>query len=244
MSKINLHPTLPLNDFAKVYMQELQFGSEAPFTPQTATMEKKDLNWFGRCVKKIDKSNHRALLIARLALLVFLTLSLVGIPLVYLFFRELMRQKKECTIENSLIETLNDHNARINKRAAIVEKLGFQHFQQIRQLDLRDNMGDTGYIDFLVSDDLSANIMKGADKAGRAFISFKFRRMTEAPEHLQRLRNPFVLTIFERYQKGALWVSGSADNGHLQEMGGALNEENLAILRRVIAGQHPDYQLA
>ncbi|MCE5318120.1 MAG: hypothetical protein LLG04_12275 [Parachlamydia sp.] len=239
MTKITLQPTLALTDCAKAHLQQLQFGPETALMPRSATFERKELNWFGRSVKKIDQYHSLPFIIGRVALAIFLTLSLVGIPLLVLHYREWNRQNTEATRERHIIENLNDHIARINKRAKIVENLELlQQFQTIPQLDLKDQRGATGYIDFLAAKDLSANIMKGTDKDGRAFITFKLQKVKEA--------HPFVVTIFERYRKGAgLWVSGSQDRVHFpRHLFGSVQEEDLLLLRRIIAGQNPDFRLA
>lgn len=247
MTKITLQPTLALTDYAKAHLQELQFGPEPALVPRSASFERKELNWFGRCVKKIDQYNSLPFIIIRVAIAIFLTLSLVGIPLLVLNYREWNRQKMEVVRERSIIENLNDHIARINKRAKIVEKLELlQQFQTIPQMDLKGQTGATGYIDFLAAKDLSANLMKGTDRDGRAFITFKFKRVSETPKLVVPLQNPFVVTIFERYRNSAgLWVSGSQDRAHFpRHLSGSVQDEDLRLLRRIIAGQHPDLNLS
>lgn len=247
MTKITLQPTLALTDFAKAHLQELQFGPETALMPQSASFERKELNWFGRCVKKIDQYHSLPFIISRVALAIFLTLSLVGIPLLVMHHREWNRQKMEASRERGIIENLNDHIARINKRATIVRKLELlQQLQTIPQLDLKGQTSDAEYIDFLAAKDLSANLMKGTDRDGRAFITFKLKRVTEAPKHVAPLNNPFVVTIFERYRHGGgLWVYGLQDRAHFPNHPmGSVQDDDLLFLRKIIAGQNPDFRLA
>lgn len=245
MTKVTLSPTLPLTDFAKAHWQELQFGPDAPLSPQTETFERRDLNWFGRCVKKMHACDCALIKITRIAISILLIVSLVGIPLLVLDYLEWQKQQKDNASELAVIDKLNRVNARINKRATVVEKLQLQNFQQLPRLDLKGKMGWTGYIDFLNEGDLPSNIMKGTDDNGRAFLSLKLRNNLEKKVMGIPLPNTFVVTLFERYTNRSIWVWGSAENNHLRDkIDVEINQEGLDFFHRVISGQNPEFKLA
>ncbi|MCE5317742.1 MAG: hypothetical protein LLG04_10370 [Parachlamydia sp.] len=245
MTKITLSPTLPLTDFARAHWKELKFGPEAPLSPQMETIERRDLNWFGRCVKKMHACDLTLLNITKLVVRLLLLVSLVGIPLLFLEYRERQQQHKDIAREHNVIDKLNQRNGRINKRAAIVEKLQLQNFQQLQHLDLQGKKGSTGYIDFLSERDLSSNIMRGTDGEGRAFISLKLRSNSEKTVMGIRLPNPFVVTLFERNTSGNRWVWGSAEDNYLwDKIDGVINQKELDFFHQVISGQNPEFNLA
>ena len=132
MTKITLSPTTPLTEYAKAHLEELKFGPQDTLLPGNPEIfERRDLNFFGRFVKKIDESQSLIVAITRLVVTILLALSLVGIPLLVLAYREFNQQKKEEELELAVISKLNLCNEKINKRAAVIEKLQLNNFQNI-----------------------------------------------------------------------------------------------------------------
>ena len=88
----------------------------------------------------------------------------------------------------------------------LIKALGGQDaFEALPVLDLgacTAKGGDTGYIDFVRSDDMTAPIMRGEDEHGRPFVAFRIKteRRAEAVE-----------TLFRRYTKGNVWTSGGSN---------------------------------
>ena len=85
MTKITISPTIPLTEYAKAHLEELNFGPQDELQwlllpAQPEIFEKRDLNFFGRLVKKLLKSNYLIVHITSFVATVFLTISLIGIP--------------------------------------------------------------------------------------------------------------------------------------------------------------------
>jgi hypothetical protein len=71
----------------------------------------------------------------------------------------------------------------------------FPSLDRVPDLDLEDEMGSTGYIDFLEPEHLTALFMKGTDRYQRKFLSYKF--------------GTGVLTLFQRYtDQSDYWTHG------------------------------------
>lgn len=242
MSEITLHPSLALTPFAKENLQELKFGPDTPLTPPSQAFNKRDLNLFGRCVQKIDQCNTRVVKIVRKVALIVLMCSLIGIPLVALHNIELKKQRSEKAAINEIIATLDRQNAKINKRAQVVELLGLEAFKKAPQLDLKGKIGPSNYIDFLDPKDLTSSIMKGQDKYGRAFISLKIQRTSNS----QAQPATFVFTIFERSSSSyyPVWCTGAPRSITLTGVSPTMIEKkDLEIIRQIIDGKSLEYKL-
>jgi hypothetical protein len=75
-------------------------------------------------------------------------------------------------------------------------------------LDLGDETGSTGYIDFVKPADMSHPVMKFTDALGRPGIAFHLQKMDEDP----LLRIDGVVTVFRRYSESdsKTWASGGS----------------------------------
>ncbi len=246
MTKINLYPTVAFSPYAKEHLQQLKFDEAPPPANFQASFEKRDLNWFGRSVAKIDAAavNSLPIRIVRAVAILFLCISLIGISLFVLYIREEIKQQKTKKAMEKVVNELNMKILQVNKKALLVEKLAFKDFDTIPQLDLKGRMGATGYIDFLNPEEMSGPIMKGVDKFGRPFIALKME-LTE---------KPFIVTLFQRYvggERGDMWTWGTnlIDKRleSLQELLGntIYKEETFIFLRKIISGEKvADFKLA
>lgn len=254
MTQVKLSPTVALTPLAAKRLNELSFGPEGPLLPMTETFEKRDLNFFGRFVKRVNQTESFLAGITKLVVTILLALSIIGIPLLYLEARELNMQKEELKKEEDVIEKLNLRNRKINQRTYVVEQMNLQNFTAIPVLDVKDLEGQTGFIDYLSISDLSSSIMKGTDKNGRAFISLKLKRPKDGPHAVNQSgstirqamlaflqANEFVVTLFERSQGADFW--SPATNVSVPELMGPINDASLAIFHQILEGNHPQFKL-
>jgi hypothetical protein len=80
----------------------------------------------------------------------------------------------------------------------IYNALGKEMIDNLPILDLKNKIGHTGYIDFITSNDMSHNIMKGIDYYKRPFIAFKFK-VTNKNDSDDDQSGYAVGTFFQRY---------------------------------------------
>lgn len=107
-----------------------------------------------------------------------------------------------------------------NFPAPLIEALGLSEMLEMRRLDLGDNTGHTGYLDFVSSAHLGDDdIAIGVDAAMRPFVTFKYdttlrRKVTAHPESQEYGFNSAlgtsVETLFKRYTdvRNTTWVTG------------------------------------
>lgn len=231
MTKVTLHPTTPLNDYAKNHLNELSFGKETPQLPKK-NLETRDLNWFGRFVKKIDASDTLFT-----ALFVFSTLSIVGLPFVFIWMKEHGKQSDEKEIQKIAVENLNLATKQLNQKANLIERLQIQDFEKIPILDLSGKVVRNS-IDYLQPEDLSAPIMKGLDQTDRPFIALKL----EQPKKM-------VVTLFQRDPNSEFWMWDSEnafkhyfwEEIHSPQI---YSEESYEFFRKIINHEHEKFVLA
>jgi len=112
--------------------------------------------------------------------------------------------------------------------------------------DLADNMGYTGYIDFLSPDDLNSPVVRGVDCFKRPFVSVRVRNRAEDTK--------YVFTIFKRYSSAdsTLWSVGMrrtlyfADDNNIWS-GDTLYDSDYKVLKfiqRLLSNSDPEYELA
>src|SRR3984957_331522 len=106
-----LTPSIALTKFAKEHLNELDFG-KAPVDASP----KENLNWFGGCVHKIHNANSPISTIATVIGSIFLAVSLIGIPVLVAYYREIQAQ-------TAILCRMNEKISQINERALIIEKL-------------------------------------------------------------------------------------------------------------------------
>lgn len=97
---------------------------------------------------------------------------------------------------------------------AAIQAIVAKYAEEIPVLDLGDNVGATGYLNFLQLDDLSHPVMRGLDRWSRPFLSVK------ATQHFPDGRTETsVGTIFQRFRDNPFfWVRAHSgvslfDNG-------------------------------
>lgn len=233
MTKVILSPTEPLTPLAQNQCNNLDFG-QGPLQHLIESFEKRDLNFFGRAVQKLDQFQSFLADITKLVAAILLASSLVGIPLLILVSRELSAQRIKNKDERDIIFKLNIQNHKINKRAEIIDQLDLANFTTIHLLNLK------GRVSALVPSDLSHSIMKGTDKKGEAFISLKIKRIGDigaAP-----LNQEFVITLVEKGP--SFWDSCSIVRvPELIDLNLNFPHE-LDIFRLIIGGYHLDFKLS
>ncbi len=224
-------PLMPLNRYAQEHKAELNFG---PQENQEKKIEARKLNWFARCVKKIDDANSKAARCGRTLLVFGLMLSIVGIPILILWKREGRLSAQDEKAKNIALNQLN-------KRAEIIENMGIQNFEQLPILDLKGRMGGTQYIDFLTPDELPAPLMKGLDKYERPFLAIKVKD--------KKNDYVFVATLFQRYTNDERWTwiaEGGLNNplSHLFDpMVAYIGPNEEKIFNDIIHNKHPEFTL-
>lgn len=231
--------------------QKLQFGKEKPLEPidkEKAQIPIKPckLNWFGRFVEFTRRSQSRPAVISRLVTILALSASIVGIPFVVLWLREAGKQndhtKKTSDVSQKIFENIDAHNTKIQNRMDIAAKIiGMDRFERLPKLDLGDRKGRTDSIDFINPNEMSHPLMRGTDKSGRAFIACKLQHGKE---------KPFVVTLFERYPQGGMWVWNAqpdpARRTLLEEKLPRVEfneEEHYTNFKKILDGNDPDLHL-
>lgn len=95
-------------------------------------------------------------------------------------------------------ESINKHFELLREQeevhALIINLFGHDRYDQLPVLDIGDNIGKTQYLDFITSEQLTASIMRGADRLGRRFITFKHPSGQGA-----------CLILFQRYTDSVDW---------------------------------------
>ena len=77
-------------------------------------------------------------------------------------------------------------------------------------LDLKNRIGQTDYIDFLMPEELTHSIMRGVDAYQRPFVAFKVQVQIEDKEPSE-----IVGTFFQRYSDNTdAWAFGTTFNGN------------------------------
>lgn len=152
----------------------------------------------------------------------------------------LQLQNKNHNIQKVVIDKLYDIvTLEYNLHPNIINIFGSVHnLSNIPILDIKEQMGPTDYIDFILKDTVTHKIMRGKDKFNRYFLCFRYK--------LNNINNKFspevfVETIFQRYTNNPeLWTCG----GHvglnmIKEIGNShyLNEVNYNYLRRLVNGE-------
>lgn len=236
MTKVTLHPSIPLNKYAKNHLSELSFGKEKPHIP-SKTIEKRNLNWFGKMISKINNATSTPSQIGKAVLLFGSALSVIGIPFLVFWIRESMKQGKDEKVEKVAIEKLNMDVKQLNQEAKIIEKLQLKDFDKIPTLDL-SNKRITDYIDILRPKHLTAPIMKGIDPHGRPFIALKL-------DHPHKM----VVTLFQRYTDGDVWTWGCTNdfNGLFwEEIHSAqiYSDESYEFFRKIVNNEHEKFVLS
>lgn len=108
-------------------------------------------------------------------------------------------------------------------RADMLRRLGLAD----AELPVLENVevGSTGYLDTVLEEDVTAPIMIGQDKHGRAFMTF---RITDG-------ERVWVETLFERYVEGSRWTTGTAYGGRDIICSSLMHSVQVAALRNLIA---------
>jgi len=99
-------------------------------------------------------------------------------------------------------------------------------------------MGNTGYLDQLIDEDMPHNVMKGVDELGRAFLAVKLQ--TDSP-HLTKTfaskNGVIVETFFKRYIDDDEQVVVSGTAGVSLICFSAFKEEEMDLLKKVLEGK-------
>lgn len=241
MTKVTLHPTIPLNNYAKNHLRELSFGKEKPPILKQS-FEKRDLNWFGRLVRRIDDSDTLFMFT-----FFFSTVTIVGIPFLVFWLKESDLQAREKRTEAVAMKRLNLAAEQINQKANIIERLNIPNFEKIPTLNLNEKVFRKS-IDYLQPEDLTAPIMKGLDQDGRPFIALKL----DQPKKM-------VVTLFQIDTKVAVWewdCENAFKHYFQREIWAKLNcfepllikqirfDETYKFFRKIVNNEHEKFVLA
>jgi len=113
----------------------------------------------------------------------------------------------------------------------LIEALGGKEaFDALPVLDIGEETGRTGYLDFLKPEDVTAPIMRGVDSADRPFVTLRMQR-----EFRGEMRT-WVECLFRRYRTGGVWVTGG---GRRILAIGMVKDEDLAWVSRLVRGETP-----
>ncbi len=236
----SIKSTETLTPYAQAHKKELVFGLYDVVPPQELKIETRKLNWFSKCVKKIDQANSSLAVFGRAMLIFGLMLSLVGIPVLVLWKREGRLSDEDKKAQYIALENLNIGIKQLNKKAEIIENMGIQNFERLPILDLKGRMGDTDYLDFLTPKELPEALMKGIDKYQRPFLAIKLKD--------KRNDHVFVTTLFQRATNGEKWTwisEGGLINplSHLVK-GDFIGADEEKIFNDIIHNKHPEFTLA
>jgi hypothetical protein len=219
-------------------------------TPQVESAPR--FKWIGKAVSWIRADENRSKL-ERLAVrclvavaAIFLSLTLIGLPLVYFVAEEWYRQRNmEAKLVQPPISAPSvERQEQLKKILAekplteIREILGNETYEALPIIDIKDRRGLTDYIDFLKKSDLSSPAMRGIDCFNRPFIAFKAKN-NETGEK-------FAQVIFQRYTKDeSRWTFAGHDcrQGMFEDLGIIFGREHLERLARVLKGEDNKFVL-
>lgn len=89
----------------------------------------------------------------------------------------------------------------------IYNAFGIDYLNKLPVLDIENKMGGTGYIDFIMVDDMTHPIMKGYDCYGRPFLSMKVLVKNEDDPNYEK---HIVGTFFQRFSSSTTqWAFGT-----------------------------------
>jgi hypothetical protein len=202
------------------------------------------MNWLNKTVSKIENMNSIGARFAKGLARICLIISLIGIPIIFLWNRQVKILKKDLILIDKTQASVNIVVQQWNKRAEIVKNCGIPNFETLPILDLGVRRASTDEIDFIKPEELTASIMKGVDILKRPFISLKIKRKDD--------NEVFVSTIFQRYMNDTQWVATSktlAELSHKKsftplEMEGRISAKEEEIWAQIINGEHPIFTLA
>jgi hypothetical protein len=114
----------------------------------------------------------------------------------------------------------------------IYNALGEKMVENLPILDLKGRRNFTGYIDYIIPDEMPYNIMKGIDYYNRPFISFKF---CITNKNNSTDTNCYVGTFFQRYSDDKLELAfGTCGQLGLLYDRSRINESDYNILEERI----------
>lgn len=113
---------------------------------------------------------------------------------------------------------------------------GRKNFEKLPVLDIGTRVGRTGYIDFIKPHEMTAPIMRGKDRYGREFVSFKIADQ-------QDKTRVFVQTFFHRSSGNSNWTYGGdtvicLQSPYLIEDGRIRDREAYGELKLLLSGKH------
>jgi hypothetical protein len=233
---VTVKPTVHLTSYAINNADQMFFGPEdlAKNQKQEINIKVRKANWFTRLVIKIDQSQSTAGKIGSLILRVFLLLSIVGVPLIFVMNRIYKKNKMDQSKIQAAQELLNQQNSRFNKRAELLEMVNIQNFEQLPVLESDQEL-------FSLSEEQLENpMMKGFDKDQHPFLAVKLKDLTD--------EQVFVAVLFQRFTASHDWSwkiqEGFQDRLNEFITDGFIQPRELNIFAEIIAGTHPKFCLA
>lgn len=144
---------------------------------------------------------------------------------------------------NGITANLLKHDPTDTTFPKVIEALGGEGvFDNLPVLDLGDECGSTGYLDFVRPEDMTAPVMRGTDKYGRPFIALRIKHTKpesfyagledDEDREWERKREVRVEVLFRRYTTGDTWTSGGAS--HI--CCAAMTDKDIDLLRRLVQG--------
>lgn len=102
-------------------------------------------------------------------------------------------------------------------------------FEKIPVLDIGEDTGHTGYLDFIQIKQMTAPIMRGVDSAGRPFIAFRLQYSVDGGSR------KLVQVLFRRYRTGSTWTSAGRGGESFLTIS-TLKDKDIEYVRQLITG--------
>lgn len=96
-------------------------------------------------------------------------------------------------------------------------------------LDIEERTGSTGYIDFIMQNEVTSNGMKGNDIHGRPFVVLDGVGIKQDGTQI-----PFFQTFFQRYTDSDTWMGCGHGGNELIDTCGGMNSSQFKLLTDLI----------
>jgi hypothetical protein len=97
---------------------------------------------------------------------------------------------EEVDVQNKISEKINFWQTCLQSkpdRFKLIDAFGgIANYKSLPKLDLGNNVGRTGYIDFIKPDEMNAPIMRGVDALGRHFVTIRFEAIPDTERFTDR----------------------------------------------------------
>lgn len=137
-------------------------------TSDSRILPKRQLNWFGKQVTKLESANSTIAKIAKAILVGILATTIVGIAVLYKWKKEINLNQEGKKAADAALNQLNTQVKIRNGFAAIIDKLEFEisYFNDLQSFDNRP-------IDAIKENQMRNSIAKGTDERNNPFLLVK-----------------------------------------------------------------------